>query len=86
MTVAERVRDLSGRAVAWLQAWWWDFREESPYFQAKAGLVAGWIVISALTLWWVPPSPPLFRVDVSSHAFGLSDRVTIGIDNVDAGA
>lgn len=60
---------------------WQAFREESPYFQAKVGLVAGWIVIALLTIVLAPPPDIEFVVEQKKISFGLAEKPALIIDN-----
>lgn len=64
---------------------WQAFREESPYFQAKVGIVLAWVLISVATLIVAPPSPAPFIVEQKAINFGLSTRTTLIIFNQAAG-
>lgn len=64
---------------------WRAFREESPYFQAKVGLVAGWIVVSIATVLVVPPATDPFVVEQLASNFGLSTKTSLIIFNADGG-
>lgn len=64
---------------------WQAFREESPYFQAKVGLVAAWVVIAVLTILIAPPSPIDFIVEQKTISFGLAEKTTLIIFNQDGG-
>lgn len=64
---------------------WRDFREESPYFQAKFALVGAWILVSVVTIAVVRPDTIPFVVEQQTHSFGLSTRTTLLILNVDGG-
>jgi hypothetical protein len=60
---------------------WRAFREESPYFQAKVGLVAAWLIIAVLTVLIAPPAPIDFVVEQKQLSFGLAERTTLIIFN-----
>lgn len=60
---------------------WRTFREESPYFQAKVGLVAAWLLISVVTIVLVPPAPHPFLVETKMLNFGLAEKTTLIIMN-----
>lgn len=64
---------------------WRAFREESPYFQAKVGLVAAWAVIALLTILIAPPAPLDFIVEQKMINFGLAEKTTLIIFNQDGG-
>lgn len=70
-----------------LQVWqmlldrWSDFREQSPYFQAKVALVTGWVVVTLLTVVLVPPSPATFVVEQRMISFGLAEKTAVMIFN-----
>jgi len=83
------VQDVAARAATKgkdaLLARWQAFREESPYFQAKVGLVAAWAVVAILTVFIAPPSPIPFVIEQKSMSFGLSAKTTLTIFNQNAG-
>ena len=60
---------------------WRAFREESPYFQAKVGLVAAWLVVAVLTILIAPPPPVDFIVEQKKIMFGLAEKTTLIIFN-----
>jgi hypothetical protein len=64
---------------------WRAFREESPYFQAKVGLVAAWLVVSLVTIVVVPPPTIPFVVEQQASSFGLSTKTTLIVFNADGG-
>jgi hypothetical protein len=72
-------------ARVWLLDRWADFRAESPYFQAKVGLVAGYLVIVVLTLVLAPPSGPSWSIQEERLSFGLSFKTAVQITNFDNG-
>lgn len=78
-------RDTAGKGLAFLKERWQDFREESPYFQAKVGLVAAWIVVSVLTIAIAPPPTVPFIIQQHKVNFGLSVKTAIEIQNQDGG-
>jgi hypothetical protein len=64
---------------------WREFREESPYFQAKVALVAAWLVVSVVTVVAVPPPTIPFVVEQQASSFGLSTKTTLIVFNADGG-
>jgi len=64
---------------------WREFREASPYFQAKVGLVAAWVVVGVVTVVVVPPPTTPFVVEQQVSSFGLSTRTTLIVFNADGG-
>lgn len=64
---------------------WQAFRAESPYFQAKVGLVALYIVVVVATLLLAPPSPEPWRVEVKRIPFGLAFKTALELTNVSNG-
>jgi hypothetical protein len=60
---------------------WQAFREESPYFQAKVGLVAAWLAVSIATVVLAPPEPVPFVVEQRAISFGLATKTTLIIFN-----
>lgn len=72
-----------GRVIA--REAWIDFRRNSLYFQAKAGLVVAYIGIVLATLILAPPSPPTFGAVTGSVPWGVGKRTFIDLDNYDVG-
>jgi hypothetical protein len=64
---------------------WQVFREESPYFQAKVGMVAAWLFVSIATIAIAPPDAAPFVVEQKAINFGLSSKTTLIILNQDGG-
>lgn len=73
------------RGTEFTRTRWQAFREESPYFQAKVGLIAAWIVIAVATVMIAPPSPVPFIVEQKAINFGLSTKTTLIVFNQAAG-
>ena len=78
-------RQVAGTGLAFLKERWTDFREESPYFQAKVGLVAAWLLISTLTIAIAPPATIPFIVEQQAIPFGASKKTILVILNQDGG-
>ena len=88
MAAADLVKTVQGSALkakGFALEKWRDFREESPYFQAKFALVGAWLVISVLTIAIVPPDTIPFVVEQQTYSFGLGTRTSLNILNVDGG-
>jgi hypothetical protein len=64
---------------------WETFRSKSFYFQARAALVAAWVVVSLATVVLVPPTVAPFVVERRDVSFGLANRTEILIVNQDGG-
>jgi hypothetical protein len=83
------VKDIAKKGVAQgaelARTRWQAFREESPYFQAKVGLVAAWIAVSIATVVLAPPEPVPFIVEQKAISFGLATKTTLIIFNQDGG-
>ncbi|MEW5854112.1 MAG: hypothetical protein AB2A00_35380 [Myxococcota bacterium] len=62
-----------------------DFREETVYVKAKAGVIGGYVVIALLTLIIAPPpgedNPIDARVKVSSISFGSREKTFVEVIN-----
>ncbi|HEY4220281.1 MAG TPA: hypothetical protein VGO62_03045, partial [Myxococcota bacterium] len=58
----------------WALDRWADFRAESPYFQAKVGLGAGYVVIVLLTIMLAPPRGAYWTCTQEHLQFGLSSK------------
>ncbi len=85
MSVKETALETAQQGKALLLDRWRGFREESPYFQAKVGLVAAWVVVSLLTLLLVPPTRATFVVEQKMINFGLAEKTTLIIANQKGG-
>ena len=77
----EKANALSKQGKEALLDRWRAFREESPYFQAKVGLIAGWVLITVLTIIIAPPAPVEFIVEQKMINFGLAEKTTLIIFN-----
>lgn len=77
----EKANALSKQGKDALLDRWRAFREESPYFQAKVGLVAAWLVVAILTVLIAPPPPVEFIVEQKMINFGLAEKTTLIIFN-----
>jgi hypothetical protein len=75
----------AGEARTWALERWSAFRAESPYFQAKVGLVAAYVVIVLLTVLLAPPKPEPWVCREERIPFGLSFKTAIEITNVTNG-
>lgn len=64
---------------------WGAFRRESPYFQARVWLVAGYLAIVVGTIFLAPPEGEHWRVSAQRLGFGLSFKTAISITNIDNG-
>jgi hypothetical protein len=64
---------------------WETFRSKSFYFQARAALVAAWVVVSLTTIVLVPPSVAPFVVERRDVSFGLANRTELLVVNEDGG-
>ena len=69
----------------WLQEHWATFRSKSRYFQLKAALVAGYVLVVLATVVLAPPPPPTYRVSIERENFGLLDKTIITIKNLELG-
>jgi hypothetical protein len=82
---ASLARQRLDQVVAWTHQRWRDFREESPYFQAKVALVVGYVAIVLLTLWLAPPTTVPWVIKPQRIDTGLGQRTAFLIRNDDAG-
>jgi hypothetical protein len=85
-TVRERIITTVTRALAWSQQRWRDFREESPYFQAKVGLVVAYAALVVMTIWLAPPQPVPWVIKAQRIDTGLGQRTAFLIKNDDGGS
>jgi hypothetical protein len=85
MAVKDRAVAALQRSTVFGQTRWQAFREESPYFQAKVGMVVAWLAISVTTVIVAPPSPIPFIVEQKALNFGLSTKTSLIILNQDGG-
>jgi hypothetical protein len=74
-----------GLALQWSKQRWRDFREESPYFQAKVALVVGYLLIVVATIVVAPPEPIEWVVRSRNVDTGLGTRTALLVINQDAG-
>lgn len=83
------IKDMAGAQAKaggeWVKQRWTEFREESPYFQAKVGVVVAWVVIAVLTVFVAPPPTAPFNVRVIAQGFGLLTKTALVIENVKYG-
>lgn len=85
MAAADTVKAFAHKAQTFVLSKWRDFREESPYFQAKFALVGAWVVVSLFTVAIVPPPTIPFVVEQQVFSFGLSQKTALLIFNADGG-
>jgi hypothetical protein len=84
-TLQGTAQEAARASQQWATERWTTFRASSPYFQAKVGLVAAYVVIVALTLLLAPPPPVAWRVRQDRLNFGLSFKTFVEIENGDNG-
>lgn len=65
---------------------WADFRARSRFVQAKAAMVAAYLLVVGLTLLLAPPDPEPWEVKLGRIPFGIAFKSFIEIKNVDAGS
>ena len=85
MAVKDVLTSGSKQAQATALEKWQAFRAESPYFQAKVGLVALYAVIVVATLLLAPPSEAPWRAEQKRIPFGLAFKTALEITNVSNG-
>ena len=85
MAAADLVKENADKAKTFVLEKWRDFREESPYLQAKFALVGAWIVVAVVTIAMVKPAIIPFVVEQQTYSFGLATRTSLNILNVDGG-
>ncbi len=85
MAAADLVTTNLNKAKTFALEKWRDFREESPYFQAKFALVGIWVVVGIVTIAVVPPDTIPFVIEQQTYSFGLGTRTSLNILNVDGG-
>jgi hypothetical protein len=73
------------KSQEWAKGRWGDFRQESPYFQAKVWLVVGYVGVVILTLLIAPPEGDHWVVKQERINFGLTFKTAVAITNVDNG-
>ncbi|MCC7112702.1 MAG: hypothetical protein IT382_25650 [Deltaproteobacteria bacterium] len=64
---------------------WGAFRRESPYFQARVWLIAGYLAIVGATIILAPPEGEKWQVEAQRLGFGLSFKTVVSITNLDNG-
>lgn len=81
----EKLRALATKAEVFARERWRDFRENSVYFQLKAGLVVGYAVIVVATLVLAPPAAPSYKLRVETLEWGLGQRTMLELQNLKLG-
>ncbi len=72
-------------AGAWARGRYQAFRDQSPYFQAKVGLAAAYVVVVLLTVLVAPPRGAVWQASQQRINFGLAFKTAITITNLRAG-
>lgn len=85
MAVKDALTKSAGKAKLFTRERWQAFRAESPYFQAKVGMVALYVVIVLLTILIAPPSAAPWKVEQKRIPFGLAFKTAVEITNVSNG-
>jgi hypothetical protein len=70
----------------WAIQKWADFRAQSRFFQAKAAMVAAYVVVVVATVVLAPPSPVPWEVKIGRIPFGIAFKSFVEIKNVNAGS
>lgn len=81
----EKLQELKARAQEMAREQWESFRENSIYFQLKAYLVLGYVVIVVATLVLAPPADPDYKIEVGTIPFGATERTYLDIHNYKLG-
>lgn len=84
-SLIRRASSLAADVKSRLLERWGQFRAESPYFQAKVGLVGAYVVVVALTLALAPPDADPWVCREERLSFGLAFKTAVEITNVDNG-
>jgi hypothetical protein len=83
--VKEKLKVIWERTQLFLKESWESFREQSGFFQLKAGLVLGWVIISLLTAIIYIPRTIDFVMEIGSVPWGASERTWVDVTNQDGG-
>lgn len=83
--MATKLEETAQASQQWARERWSEFRATSPYFQGKVALVAGYLVVVALTILLAPPEGDHWRIRSERLSFGLSFKTVITLENVDNG-
>lgn len=73
-------------ARAWAQEKWSEFRAQSRFFQAKAAMVAAYVLVVVATVVLAPPAQAPWEVKVGRIPFGIAFKSFIEIKNLNAGS
>ena len=85
MAVKDALTSNANKAKLLTRERWQEFRAESPYFQAKVGMVALYVVVVLLTVLLAPPSAAPWKIEQKRIPFGLAFKTAIEITNVSNG-
>lgn len=85
MAIKEALTGGAGKAKELAGDRWAAFRRESPFFQARVGLIAGYVVVVILTILVAPPSAEPWKIEQKRIPFGLAFKTAIEITNVNNG-
>ncbi len=85
MAVKDALTSNASKAKLFTRERWQAFRAESPYFQAKVGMVALYVVVVLATILLAPPSAEPWKIEQKRIPFGLAFKTAIEITNVSNG-
>lgn len=85
MAVKDALTSNANKAKLLTRERWRAFRAESPYFQAKVGMVALYVVVVLLTVILAPPSAAPWKIEQKRIPFGLAFKTAVEITNVSNG-
>jgi hypothetical protein len=85
MAVKDALTANANKAKLFTRERWNAFRAESPYFQAKVGMVALYVVVVLLTVLIAPPSAEPWKIEQKRIPFGLAFKTAVEITNVSNG-
>jgi hypothetical protein len=85
MAVKDALTSNASKAKLFTRERWQAFRAESPYFQAKVGLVALYVVVVLFTVLLAPPSAEPWKIEQKRIPFGLAFKTAVEIWNVSNG-
>ena len=85
MAVKPSLQNALAKSRDWAVDRWGAFRAESPYFQAKVGMVAAYLLVVALTVLLAPPSSAPWDAKQQRIDFGAAFKTVLEITNADNG-
>jgi hypothetical protein len=85
MAVKDALSSNATKAKLFTRERWQAFRAESPYFQAKVGMVALYVVVVLATVLLAPPSAEPWKIEQKRIPFGLAFKTAVEVTNVSNG-